>query len=145
MFLSSLFGSSFLRRCAMHTSRCFVVAVVAMVVAFASDSAKAVDPGYPANIYIQNVDVASPTNPLNFNNGGMRGMRLTQRGVDLGKWWDGSWALASFAIDSWQRQTGKRWPYHWRSQESVAREFRYHCWMLGYYNMYRPITISFRG
>ena len=82
---------------------------------------EAANPGYPANIYIKDVIVGNPSNPLDYNSGGAR-ILLTQTGNDVGKYWDGAMALAYFTIDSWQRQTGKSWPYQWRFRESVARE-----------------------
>ncbi|MEK7510015.1 MAG: hypothetical protein AAB567_00445 [Patescibacteria group bacterium] len=104
--------------------------------------AEAADPGNPANIYIKDVIVASQSDPLNFNSGGMR-ILLTSQGDSVGIWWDGAMALAYFTIDSWQRQTGKSWPYQWRSRESVAREIQFHC--LIFDTTTRRTTISFNG
>lgn len=102
------------------------------------------DPGYPANTYIKDVIVASPNDPLNFNAGGAR-ILLTREGVRVGLLRDGARGLTLFTIDSWRRQTGRQWPYNWRSVESVAQEIQAHCWRFGYYNTTRYITISFSG
>lgn len=126
-------------------SRLVVFGAFLFFCVFASVSVEAVDPGYPANIYIWDVKVGSPGAPLNFNDGGA-GIKLTREGVNVGKWsWNGATGLALFTIDSWRRQTGKQWPYHWRSVDSVAREIQVHCWSYGYRNTTRPITISFNG
>ena len=103
---------------------------------------EAAAPPYPASIYIKDVIVANPTNPLDYNSGGVR-ILLTSQGDSVGKWWDGAMALAYFTIDSWERQTGKSWPYQWRSRESVAREIQVHCWIFDTTRRYT--TISFSG
>lgn len=126
------------------TKLVFLVAVVMVLLCFTPVSVEAVDPGYPANTYIQDVRVGSPANPLNYNDGGAS-ILLTREGVRVGLFRDGARGLALFTIDSWRRQTGKQWPYNWRSVESVAREIQAHCWLLGNTNTIRPITISFKG
>jgi hypothetical protein len=107
--------------------------------------AEAATPAYPANIYIRDVRVGNPTNPLDYNTGGMS-ILLTSTGYSVGKWWSGATALAYFAINSWEQQTRRLWPYYWRSFDSVAREIQFHCFLMGPYNpTSRPITISFNG
>jgi len=125
-----------------HVAKLVALIVVLLSFAFIPSLARAVEPDYPANIYIQNVDVANPSNPLDYYSGGVR-ILLTRNGDNIGLWWNGAWALASFTIDSWQRQTGRQWPYHWRSHDSVAREIQAHCWRFD--TTRRPTTISFSG
>jgi len=104
---------------------------------------EAATPAYPASIYIQDVRVGNPSNPLDYASGGM-GILLTSTGCSVGKWWSGATALAWFAIRSWEQQTGKPWPYSWRSFSSVAREIQGHCFLVrGYNPTRRAITISF--
>jgi hypothetical protein len=105
--------------------------------------AQAAAPAYPGNVYISEVRVGNPTNPLDYHRGGMS-ILLTSTGCSVGKWWSGATALARFAIDSWVQQTGRPWPYHWRSFNSVASEILGHCYLFGRYNpTTRPLTVSF--
>jgi len=95
-----------------------------------------------SNIYIKDVTVANRSNPLDYNLGGVR-ILLTATGDKIGWWWDGAVALAMFTIDSWQRQTGKSWPYQWRTRDSVAREIQVHC--VRFDTTTRVTTIRFNG
>ncbi len=100
----------------------------------------AITPPYPGSIYIKDVTVGNSSDPLNYNSGGVR-ILLTPQGDSVGMWWNGAWALSYFTIESWESQTGKFWPYHWRSRESVATEIKYHCWIFD--TTSRVTTISF--
>ncbi len=95
---------------------------------------------YPASDYIKDVTVGSPGNPLNYNNGGAR-ILLTSNGDNVGRFWSGAWSISGWVISSWEQQTGKSWPYQWRSRESVANEIKYHCWIFD--TTTRVTTISF--
>ncbi|MBU3965637.1 hypothetical protein KJ695_01870 [Patescibacteria group bacterium] len=97
-------------------------------------------PPYPASDYIQDVTVGSPSDPLNYNNGGAR-ILLTSDGDSAGLFWSGAWAISGWVIDSWEDQTGESWPYQWRSRENVATEIQYHCWIFD--TTSRVTTISF--
>ena len=108
--------------------------------ALAPAPAEAATPSYPGSIYIQDVVVANPTNPLDYNSGGVR-ILLTSQGDRLGMF--SGVALAYYTISSWEKQTGKAWPYQWRSQKSVAREIQVHCWRFDTTRRYT--TISFNG
>jgi hypothetical protein len=108
----------------------------------ALQQAQAAAPPYPASIYIRDVRVGNPTNPLDYSTGGVR-LLLTSTGDSVGNWWNGAMALAYFAINSWESQTGRPWPYQWRSTESVAREIQVHCWLFD--TTTRTTTISFSG
>lgn len=94
--------------------------------------------------FISNVTAATDAkgNYLNYDTGGMR-VKLTKAGCDFGTSFSGAAWIAADAINSWQRQTGKTWPYYWRGATDVAIEIQIHCWYFGYTNMTRPITISF--
>jgi hypothetical protein len=116
------------------------VLLIAAVFAMAMP-AEAKTPSYPASDYIKDVTVGSPSNPLDYNNGGAR-VLLTSKGDDVGRFWSGAWALSGWVISSWEQQTGKSWPYQWRSRESVANEIKYHCWIFD--TTTRITTISFR-
>ncbi len=126
-------------KCLMGT---IVMLSMAVMAAFAVTPVQAATPSYPASIYIQDVKVGNPTNPLDYSAGGVR-LLLTPTGDTVGKWWNGAMALAYFAINSWESQTGRSWPYQWRSTESVAREILVHCWR--YDTWIRTTTISFSG
>lgn len=103
-----------------------------------------VNPGFPTSIYISDVIVASPRDPLNYEAGGVR-ILLTRKGLDVCYWWDGAWALATFALTSWESQTGLRWPNQWRSHRSVAWEIRAHCFWFRSRTLTRHTTIGFSG
>lgn len=96
-------------------------------------------PPYPASIYFQDITPAGPP-WLDEDNGGVR-IKLTSEGDSVGKYWNGAWALSYWTIDSWESQTGKSWPYQWRSRETVATEILFHCWR--YDTTRRVTTISF--
>jgi hypothetical protein len=99
-------------------------------------------PPSPANQYIKDVVVGSASDPLNYYNGGVR-ILLTSNGDSLGGSYSGASKLAGWAIQSWQSQTGKSWPYSWRSYTSVALEIQAHCLWPWIDPTTRYTTISF--
>lgn len=112
-----------------------VIATVAMMVPVSAET-----PPYPASVYIQDVRVGNPDNPLDYNSGGAS-ILLTSTGDSTGLWYSGAWDIAGYVIDSWEDQTGESWPYQWRSHGNVATEIQYHCWIFD--TTTRRTTISF--
>jgi hypothetical protein len=58
------------------------------------------------------------------------------------------WAkvFADWTISEYERQSGKKWPYHMRSRNSVAVEIMFHCWNCAnplWWERSFPINIGF--
>lgn len=119
-----------------------MVSLITIILLSTTGVACAQTPSYPANQYIKDVVVGSASDPLNYDNGGVR-LLLTSSGDSLGTSSSGSYKLAGWAIQSWQSQTGKSWPTNWRSQSSVALEIRAHCLWPFIDTTTRYTTISF--
>lgn len=103
-----------------------MVSLITMILLSTTGVVCAQTPSYPANQYIKDVVVGSSSDPLNYDNGGVR-LLLTSSGDSLGTSYQGANQLAGWAISSWESQTGKSWPTYWRSQSSVALEIQAHC------------------
>jgi hypothetical protein len=119
-----------------------VAMMMVTAISVAVTPVSAVMPPAPGSTYIQDVRVGNLNDPLNYNSGGVR-IKLTATGDNVGVWWDGAWGISYFTIESWESQTGKSWPYQWRSRESVTWEIMWHCRCPWIDTTQRYTTISF--
>lgn len=85
-----------------------------------SEKVQAAPTRYPASDYMTDV---SPRSDAVW-------VSLTWLGFQVGLNSAGAGALATFTITEYERISGKGWPYHKRSHQSLANEIQFHCLLL---------------